>query len=158
MNLEDDNKTVTFTVNCSKGTYIRTLCEDVGKKLGCGACMMKLTRTRVGRFSIDESLTLGQISALVLQGGIEEKVIAVDEMFPDYRKVTVKESYNKLIYNGNKFTQEALVLTEDIEFMDTEQFRVYDELQEFVGIYRYDGGIFVPVKMFYTGNYSEATE
>ena len=62
MNLSDDEKTVTFTVACSKGTYIRTLIDDIGKKLGCGACMLSLKRTRVGQFEIDDSLTLNQIS------------------------------------------------------------------------------------------------
>ena len=62
MNLNDDEKTVTFTVACSKGTYIRTLIDDIGKKLGCGACMLSLKRTRVGQFEIDDSLTLNQIS------------------------------------------------------------------------------------------------
>ena len=72
INLSDKQKTVTITVDCSKGTYIRSLCDDIGKKLGCGACMMKLTRTRVGEFMLDDTLTLNQISALVLKGEIEE--------------------------------------------------------------------------------------
>ena len=70
MNLNDDEKTVTFTVACSKGTYIRTLIDDIGKKLGCGACMLSLKRTRVGQFEIDDSITLNQISALLLKGAL----------------------------------------------------------------------------------------
>ena len=52
---------VTMKVHCSKGTYIRTLCHDIGQKLGCGACMEKLTRTKVSRFEIKDSLTLARI-------------------------------------------------------------------------------------------------
>lgn len=155
MNLEDEEKTVTFTVECSKGTYIRTLCDDIGQKLGCGACMMKLTRTRVGSFAIDESLTLNQISALCLKGDFDAKVIAVDEMFPDYRKITVTEENNKLIYNGNKFGPDAVKESENMEYVDTESFRVYDENAEFIGIYRYEGNVFAPVKMFYSGSQPE---
>ena len=83
MNLNDDEKTVTFTVACSKGTYIRTLIDDIGKKLGCGACMLSLKRTRVGQFEIDDSLTLNQISALLLKGELGEYIIAADDVF-DY--------------------------------------------------------------------------
>ena len=89
INLTEENPTVTFTVECSKGTYIRTLCEDIGKKLGCGACMQKLTRTRVGQFGIDDSLTLNQISALCLKGEFDNRVTAIDEMFPSYQKIVV---------------------------------------------------------------------
>ena len=81
MNLEDEEKTVTFTVSCSKGTYIRTLINDIGEKLGCGACMVKLIRTRVGQFVIDESLTLNQISALVLKPTLEDYIISAVELF-----------------------------------------------------------------------------
>jgi len=83
INLEDDIKTVTITVDCSKGTYIRTLCDDIGKKLGCGACMMSLKRTRVGDFIIDDTLTLNQIAALTLKGDIEqatERLLSVQDI------------------------------------------------------------------------------
>ena len=99
MNLNDDEKTVTFTVACSKGTYIRTLIDDIGKKLGCGACMLSLKRTRVGQFEIDDSLTLNQISALLLKGELGEYIIAADDVF-DYPKLSVDSEYNKLLYNG----------------------------------------------------------
>lgn len=150
INLVDKEKTVTFTVECSKGTYIRTLCEDIGKKLGCGACMKKLVRTRVGRFGIDDSLTLNQIAALVLKGEIEQNIMFVDEMFSDLRKLIVREEYHKLIYNGNKFSQKALLQEEETEYSEQEQFRIYDSNDVFVGIYAYGNGIFAPVKMFYT--------
>lgn len=150
MNLVDQEKTVTFTVECSKGTYIRTLCEDIGKKLGCGACMKTLVRTRVGSFGIDDSLTLNQISALALAGQLEQNIIPIEDMFPDYRKITVPEEYHKLIYNGNKFSAKVLVQRDKIEYGELEYFRVYDSNQKFIGIYCYREGIFVPVKMFYS--------
>lgn len=150
INLVDEEKTVTFTVECSKGTYIRTLCEDIGKKLGCGACMKKLVRTRVGSFGIDDSLTLNQISALALKGELEQSITPIEEMFPDYRKIMVSEEYHKLIYNGNKFPAKALIQDDGIEYTETEHFRVYDSNQMFIGIYSYSNGVFAPVKMFYS--------
>ena len=148
INLEDDVKTVTITVDCSKGTYIRTLCDDIGKKLGCGACMMSLKRTRVGDFVIDDTLTLNQIAALALKGEIEDYIVSIDEMFSDYRKLTVDAVYNRLLYNGNKLPLEAIV-SDGGEFLDMEKFRIYDAEGSFVGIYKYIGGQFVLEKMFY---------
>ncbi|MDO5402927.1 MAG: tRNA pseudouridine(55) synthase TruB [Eubacteriales bacterium] len=149
INLDEENKTVTFTVECSKGTYIRTLCQDIGERLGCGACMQKLTRTRVGQFGIDDSLTLNQISALCLKGEFEEHLIAVDEMFPAYRKLIVLDEFAKLLYNGNKFGINAVKQPEELQLLDMEMYRIYDEKNNFIGIYRYDSGLFSLVKMFY---------
>lgn len=59
---------MTMTVHCSKGTYIRTLCHDIGEKLGCGACMEHLLRTQVDRFLVKDSLTLSQMEELVKEG------------------------------------------------------------------------------------------
>lgn len=147
INLEDNLKTVTFTVECSKGTYIRTLCEDIGKKLGCGACMQSLKRTRVGLFETDTSYTLAQIQELADSGKVEDIIIPVDEMFPDYTKVTVCEGFDKLLYNGNKLPKKAVI--EDINNGDN--VRVYDNKKAFIGIYQYENNEFVPVKMFYQG-------
>lgn len=77
---------VTFHVSCSKGTYIRTLCYDIGRKLGCGGCMESLLRTRVDRFCLEDSLTLSQIEALRDEGRVEEHVLPVDSVFLDYPK------------------------------------------------------------------------
>ena len=69
---------ITFRVACSKGTYIRTLCHDIGQKLGCGGTMKSLKRTRVGIFTIDGALKLSQLEELAAQGRLEEKVIPVE--------------------------------------------------------------------------------
>ena len=141
---------VRMEVSCSKGTYIRTLCQDIGEKLGCGACMMELIRTRVGDFLIDDTLTLNQIAAYMIKGEMEEHIISIDSMFPSYTRLTVDEAYNKLLYNGNKLPLEAVV-NEDCEFLDMEKFRIYDSGNTFVGIYQYIAGQFVLEKMFYEG-------
>lgn len=145
LNMEDKVKTVTFTVECSKGTYIRTLCEDIGNKLGCGACMQSLKRTRVGLFGTDTSYTLSQLQELADNSKIEDVIIAVDNMFPDYPKVTVCEGFDKLLYNGNKLPEKAIIG----EIGDNKEVRLYNNSQEFIGIYKYEKGEFIPVKIFY---------
>ena len=66
---------VTMTVTCSKGTYIRTLCHDIGTALGCGACMESLVRTRVGRFKIEDAVTLNQLEKFRDEDRLEDVVI-----------------------------------------------------------------------------------
>ena len=73
--LEISGERVKIDVSCSKGTYIRTLCEDIGKKLGAGAYMNTLRRTRTGQFTIEESHTLSEIKELKENGGIESIII-----------------------------------------------------------------------------------
>ena len=149
INLEDNDKTVTFTVECSKGTYIRTLCEDIGNRLGCGACMQSLKRTRVGSFSIDNSYTLSQIEQMVQAGKTDEILTPIDEMFADSRKIIISQEYDKLLYNGNKLPYNSIQGKNDVQHNEDEQVRVYDKNDEFIGVYRFEGNEFVPVKMFY---------
>lgn len=147
INLVDSQKTVTITVDCSKGTYIRSLCDDIGKKLGCGACMMKLTRTRVGDFQLDDTLTLNQISALVLKGEIEERIVPVDDIFRDYESITLPEEYANYLHNGNKIV--AGQLPDDIIVNEGSRYRVYDSDNIFIGVYIFTEGVLSPVKIFY---------
>ena len=149
INLEDNDKTVTFTVECSKGTYIRTLCEDIGNRLGCGACMQSLKRTRVGSFSIDNSYTLSQIEQMVQAGKTDEILTPIDEMFSDSRKIIISQEYDKLLYNGNKLPYNSIQGKNDVQHNEDEQVRVYDKNDEFIGVYRFEGNEFVPVKIFY---------
>ena len=138
-----------ITVKCSKGTYIRTLCHDIGEKLGCGGCMEQLTRTRSGRFSIEESLKISEVEQKVQEGTINEVLTAVDQIFLNDRKVTVRQEYQKLLENGNPF--EIGCQKEEICFQDQEQVRVYDENGIFYGIYRFkkERNGFWPVKIFF---------
>lgn len=139
---------VEMTVKCSKGTYIRTLCHDIGQELGCGACMEKLLRSRVERFAVEESLTLDQIKELFQQGVLESRLVPVDEMLGEYSKCVIAREYNTLIYNGNKFSPRATLLK--MNFRHGQKIRVYDQDGNFVGIYQYDDDVKVykPVKMF----------
>ena len=150
INLSDKQKTVTITVDCSKGTYIRSLCDDIGKKLGCGACMMKLTRTRVGEFMLDDTLTLNQISALVLKGEIEDRITGIDKIFSDYQEITFAEEYSRYLHNGNKLSREQIPA--DVAINDNEKYRVYDSDKCFIGVYEFRDEVLYPVKIFYEDN------
>lgn len=141
---------ITIRVSCSKGTYIRTLCHDIGMDLGCGGCMKTLLRTRAGNFKIEDSITLAQVEELQRQGELEQYLIKIDEIFSDYRAVTLKDSAEKLIQNGNLFTETDIIQKYDIR--EEEQVRVYDSQGRFQAIYKYKKEIKVykPVKMFLT--------
>lgn len=124
---------VILTVKCSKGTYIRTLCQDIGEKLGVGGCMESLLRTCVDRFCLEESKTLEEIQCLKEQGRLEEIVLPVDEVFSGYRRLAVLKDQERLLYNGNPFSIEE----QEVPF-DNELVRVYDCEERFVAVYKYD--------------------
>lgn len=148
--LEWELPRVRFLVSCSKGTYIRTLCQDIGEKLGCGGCMDRLLRTRVDRFSIEDSLTLAQIEQIAKEQRISEIFLPVDQVFEQYTKANTKEIFDRLVYNGNPVLPEQL--EEKID-KKTKIIRLYDSRDTFIGIFeRKDGAeIFKPKKMFYGG-------
>ncbi len=91
--------TVSFHVCCSKGTYIRVLCEDIGKSLGCGAYMNSLRRTASGKFKVEDCKTFAQIEDAVKCGNIESLVINTDTLF-DYDKVRLSEKQTARFANG----------------------------------------------------------
>ena len=146
--LEMDLPRVRMSVHCSKGTYIRTLCHDVGQKLGCGGCMDKLLRTKVGVFELADTLKLTEIDALAKEGLVEERIVSVDELFCDYSKVWTKQEFDVVVHNGNRVKKRMF---EEKLSSDTERLRVYDSKDTFIGIYEYseERSDFKPVKMFY---------
>ena len=101
---------VRFVVGCSKGTYIRALCADIGEKLGCGAAMAALKRTRVGSFRIEDAIRLSKVEELMQLGTYGNFVIAPDSIFMEYAGASVKSSAEKALLNGNKLYPEQLVI------------------------------------------------
>ena len=139
---------VSFHVTCSKGTYVRTLCYDIGKDLGVGACMEKLTRTRVERFDIKDSISLSQIEEIRDQGVLEQYITPVDEILNMYSKCMVSEEAEKLLYNGNIFTSRNTLLK--MNHQDGQTVRVYTHDGKFIGLYMYiaEKQIYKPIKIF----------
>ncbi len=145
--LDMDLPRVRMSVSCSKGTYIRTLCHDIGEKLGCHGCMERLLRTRSGMFCLERSVTLSEVEKLRDEGRLDEIIQSVDEVFKGLASVTLKEESQKLGYNGNPFKKSDV----EQESEALGEVRVYDQEGRFIGIYRYDQErhSYRPVKMFY---------
>ncbi|MEE1085970.1 MAG: tRNA pseudouridine(55) synthase TruB [Schaedlerella sp.] len=133
--LEIDLPRVRMLVHCSKGTYIRTLCHDIGAVLGCGGCMETLLRTRVSRFELKDSLRLAQIEEAMNAGNLDCVLTAIDAMFQNLPEIQINPEQESLIYNGNSFAEKYL--GEHPGLKNEEQVRVYDTKHQFVGIYRY---------------------
>lgn len=150
--LEEKHPEYVFKVECSKGTYIRTLCHDIGEQLGCGAVMTKLIRSRVGEFEIEKAHTLDELQRLADQGILSEAIVPVEKMFEDYPALVVKESSHKVIQNGNQLKKEDFLENTE-EIADGKEIRVYSHQNIFFGIYRYEKRrkLFFPVKMFFVG-------
>lgn len=139
---------IAMRVHCSKGTYIRTLCHDIGQKLGCGGCMEALKRVRSGDFSIEEALTLEEIQAKRDAGKLQEILYPVDYVFSDLPKRVVQRKYEKLLYNGNRISPEFFV--PEPEKKTERRMRIYDEAGRFIGIYEWEKRQenYKPVKIF----------
>lgn len=130
-----------FTVLCSKGTYIRTLCKDIGEKLGCGGCMAELTRTRTGNFYIKDSIKIDEFKNIADNGEIENILLPPDQIL-DYDKVTVVSNANKYLYNGNKISINFVE-----EKINTGKYLVYDSCNNLIGIYENIGDYLKPLTM-----------
>ena len=137
---------VRLSVTCSKGTYIRTLCHDIGEKLGCGGAMEELLRTRSGNFTLEESMTFSQVEEAVKDGTIEEKLVSIEDVLLDYPAVYATGEGDRLLQNGNPLT-EALVEKSIRE----KNVRMYRSSGKFTGIYGWDERKekYVPVRMFF---------
>ena len=150
--IDVDLPRVRMEVFCSKGTYIRTLCHDIGQKLGCGACMEELIRTKVSRFELADSFMLQQVADMKEAGRLDEILVPIDAMFSDYEAVTLKKEFAAFAYNGNMFMPKHIC--ERITLTDGKQVRVYDEDGTFIAIYAFckEKWMFQIVKMFLDKN------
>ena len=97
----DDNGDFVLDVRCSKGTYVRTLCHDIGRSLGCGACLSALRRTEVGGFSVEDAHTMDELIAAAEAGTIEEHLLGIDTLFPGMRRVVADREIERRIRCGN---------------------------------------------------------
>lgn len=150
IDIDLDNNTFTMDVTCSKGTYIRTLCHDIGKKLGIAAAMESLIRTRVSIFELENAMTLSQIQQLADEGmdRLEEKITKVDSLFPYYPKLYVNERGAKYLSNGNSLKKEDFLEPDKIYVKDNQSVLVYDEKSCFKAIYILKGREYKVKKMF----------
>lgn len=136
---------ITMTVSCSKGTYIRTLCHDIGQALGCGGCMESLIRTRVGDFHLEQAITLKELEAKRDAGELDSCLVTVEQIFSGLPAVTTRKQYDVLIHNGNRVSGNMLETVPQ-----EKQVRMYDSSGLFTGIYEWDPmkKDYKPLKMF----------
>lgn len=156
---------IVFTVTCSKGTYIRSLCRDIGEKLGVGGCMDELIRTKVSSFCIENAYKLSEIEEMVKNE--KEFVTSIEDMLKIYEKIKVTKEYDKLVVNGNKLEIKSLIeagIISDNVFaerkVDTKEesdsfikikeiyYRIYDSSDKLIGLYKRENAFLKPYKMF----------
>ena len=134
--LEFTGDTARLRVQCSKGTYIRTLCKDIGEALGCGGCMAQLRRVQAGEYTIDEAVPL---QTLLDTESPEEFLRPVDSMFRNFPSVTLSDKQEKRCRNGNSFSVT----------MESGTYRVYSKQNEFLALSRVEDGIMSTIKSFF---------
>lgn len=139
---------IKLRVKCSKGTYIRTLCHDIGAVLEVGGCMESLLRSEVGSFLLQDSYTLEEIQKKVEANQLQDILIAIDGMFPSLEKRRVKKEYMKLAINGNPLAETQTVRMEEVAESKEKKIRLYDLEHKFLGIYEKRGKVYYPVKLF----------
>lgn len=139
---------VKMRVACSKGTYIRTLCADIGDKLGCGGTMKSLLRTKVGGFGLEKAVTLAQLEQLRDENRMEEILFPVESAFDNCASLHVKEEFRKLLDNGNSIYPSQTV--EKKTYASGEWVKLYHADESFVGVYAFEPERkwYKPVKMF----------
>ena len=138
---------VTMRVRCSKGTYIRTLCHDIGQKLGCGGTMQALERVSAGGFSIEHAIPLGRIEALASENRVQEFVTPCENLFSDCARVAAPSALvQKKLLNGNALTPEELAIPSG---QDSERIRLCTMDGTFVAVYRFDSqrNLYRPYRM-----------
>lgn len=127
-------------ISCSKGTYIRALCNDIGAALGCGGCMSSLRRVAAGEFSVDSAHTLEEVIAAAEEGEAESLLLPVDSLFKSLPTFEVDEPREKRIRNGSEIKT---------PYLSDGEYRVYSKSGEFLMLGRVKDGKMRTVKSFF---------
>lgn len=137
-----------MTVRCSKGTYIRTLCHDIGQKLGCGAAMESLVRLQAGQFTLENSITLARLEEIRDEGRLGEYLVSVEQLLSQYPMAVARAEADCLVHNGNPAPCWEVALKEPMR--EGLKVRMYDSGRRFIGLYEYEQEKrrFKPQKMF----------
>ena len=127
-------------ISCSKGTYIRTLCNDIGDALGCGGCMSSLRRTAAGDFSVSQAYTIDEVVAAAAAGEAGKLLLPTDSMFAALPRCTAGAQDERRIKNGNEIKTPALA---------DGDYRVYSDSGEFLMLGRAENGRMRTIKSFF---------
>ena len=134
-----------MTVNCGKGTYIRTLCHDIGEKLGCGGAMEVLLRTRVGSFRLEDAYTLSELEVAMQAGEIEAKIVSIEDCLGLYPARKALPEADAKLKNGNTVAETVIENGTD---ENGTLVRLYLSDGSFVGLFQKRGRQYWAEKMF----------
>ena len=137
-----DGEDYILDVSCSKGTYVRTICHDIGQALGCGGCMAALRRTKAGGFEVSQAHKLSEVQRYADEGRAEELLLPVDELFAEYEKCSASETAEKRIRCGNEYKTD---LPDGV-------YRVYSVTGEFLMLGKAEKGMMKTIKSFFEVN------
>lgn len=135
LDFNEEKQTAKLKILCSKGTYIRSLCHEIGVALGTGACMGELTRTLSNSFRLEESTALEKIKNMELNEIIENLVLPTDRLFKSNRSVCVSEDQARMFRNGIALKTELLNISE--KFKNDEIIKIYED-KKFIGLGKFD--------------------
>ena len=141
--LEGEGADWTIRVRCSKGTYVRTLCHDLGRALGCGGCMSSLRRTRAGSFTLAQAVTMQQVLDFAAGQDPQQLLMPVDAVFAAHPPLIVTLGQAAKLKNGAQ--------VKDWQFQPG-TYRVYAEDGEFLLLGRVEGGVLTTIKSFFEVN------
>lgn len=137
--VDEETYEISFTVACSKGTYIRTLCEDIGDMIGIPACMKELERTKAAGFTLEDTITLDEARKYAAEGTLEERLIPVDSLFGSYGQIVVNaDAVRRLVFGNWMFEEDIDRTMSEPKPAGSAVFRVYDKEGNFYALYRYD--------------------
>lgn len=131
---DEENQTAVFYIECSSGTYIRTLADDIAKAAGSGAYLTDLVRTKAAGFDISQTFTLEQIKQMADENRVEDAIISVDKIFSDMPKITLSAKQTVMYKNGVKLYLKNI---KDLK-NGVEKYTVYSDKNEFLGIAKTD--------------------
>lgn len=141
LDINTEDNIVKMSVSCSKGTYIRTLCEDIGIKLGVGAYMNTLKRTKTGQFTIEDAKTVKEIEQMSQFGELEDNLVSVDKIFMDLEEIHLNPKQTKCVKNGVQMTWRGA--------KEGQKLRVYDDNGKFFCIAQIKEGKLKSLKSFH---------
>lgn len=134
---------VSLSVVCSRGTYIRTLCHDIGASLGCGAAMESLVRTASGAFTLENAMTLEEVREAENSGTLDRHIAEIEEILSEFPRICVKEQADRLLLNGNALKNSDLSSQTEESFV-----RMCKSDGTFTALYKKTENGFKPDKMF----------
>lgn len=139
-------KCISMMVHCSKGTYIRSLCRDIGKKLGSFGTLMALKRKEAHGYKIEDAIKLEEIKAFYDKGELERYIMPIDSLLKEYERADIREEFKNSLLNGNKLSDTCF---ENVDTDRENAIRVYYD-GNLYGLYQYEKktGMFKPVRMF----------